>query len=296
MSAVNGLVVWTTSISSRARRRASQRARAGSGEARNTTRFIGRFFTSFMPVDVELVEILQQLGPAVGGGGERRQRGDVVVGNRHFERGPGPVVLPLLELRPTVGLERHAETATHGGPHVDVAGIEEVEDVPHVILPAVAVEGAAVVTAEALEPLIRGRGKILLCASATGGKKYCDVVLCRSAITWGRQRTYTLAQGLALRLRLRQLVPVHVEPVVIVAAPDGPRLGLLECRRLVGSHRHRVVPRREALVAIGILRRVDQHHTVLENGLASPARLKPAVGRPSASTASNPAGSLPCTE
>jgi hypothetical protein len=33
------------------RRRASQRARAGSGEARNTTRFIGRFFTSFMPVE-----------------------------------------------------------------------------------------------------------------------------------------------------------------------------------------------------------------------------------------------------
>ena len=267
MSAVNGLVVWTTWISSRARRRASQRARAGSGEARNTTRFIGRFFTSFMPVDVELVEVLKQLGPAVGGGGERRQRGDVVVRDRHLEGGPGPVVLPLLELGPTVGLERHAESATHGGPHVDVAGIEEVEDVPHVILPAVAVEGAAVVPAEALEPLIRGRGKILVVR--LGHRR--EEVLRRGAVQvgdyLGPPADIHASQGLALRLRLGQLIPVHVEPVVIVAAPDGPGLGLLERRRLVGSHRYRVVPRREALVAIGILRRVDQHHTVLENGL-----------------------------
>ena len=52
-----------------------------------------------MPVDVELVEVAQPLGPVAGGGVERRQRGDVVMGDRHFEADVGPVVLPLLAAR-----------------------------------------------------------------------------------------------------------------------------------------------------------------------------------------------------
>jgi hypothetical protein len=84
------------------------------------------------------------------------------MGDPHFERHVAAVVLPLLELGAAVGLEGHPDGPAHGRPLVDVAGIEEVERVAHVVLPAVGIERIAIIAAEALEPLVGRRRQILV--------------------------------------------------------------------------------------------------------------------------------------
>ena len=67
-----------------------------------------------------------------------------------------------------------------------------------------------------------------------------------------------------LRLALRDEIAVHVEAVVVVAAGDTPWLVLLERPRMIGADCDGVIPRREALVAIGVRRRIQHDHERLE--------------------------------
>ena len=67
--------------------------------------------------------------------------------------------------------------------------------------------------------------------------------------------------GANFRLALREQVAVHVEAVMAVSPRDTPGLGLLECPWMIGTHGDGVVPGGEALVTVGVRRRVqhDDH-------------------------------------
>jgi hypothetical protein len=92
------------------------------------------------PACVKLAEILEALHASTSRSCQGGKGGHVVVRDGHLEGHEGAVILPLAELRPAVGFVRHSDGAAHRRPDVDIPGIEEIEDVPDVVLPAEAIE------------------------------------------------------------------------------------------------------------------------------------------------------------
>ena len=202
------------------------------------------------------VEVVEVVEPRLAIGGQRaegRHRGDEVVRDAVTEGGDRAVVLPERELRTTIGLEGHPGGAKERGPRVPVAGVVEVEDVAHEVRPILAVEGIGIALAERLEPLHGGERHQLV--DRRGGRR--EEVLRRRAVQVDEHLRMPTAHGAGGRLRLglrqRDQVAIHVEAIVIEASLDAPRLASLERGRLLAADGNRIAPRRETLVAIGVL-------------------------------------------
>ncbi len=181
------------------------------------------------------------------------------------QRRNGPVVAAAVELWAAVGLVGHPRGALERRPLVPIADVEEVEHAAHEILPAVAVERRRVAAPECVEPLGGLRWQVQVHRRRYGRE---EERLGGRVVVYEHLRVP--AQDAVhhrphFRLALGQEVAVHVEAEVVVASRDAPGLAPLEARRLVGAHRHRVVPRGKAFVPVGVGRRVEHQHDILED-------------------------------
>ena len=213
----------------------------------------------------ELVIVLEPRLPVLRRRLERRERGYEVVRDAVAEGGDRAIVAAEVVLWPAVGLVGHAARALERRPLVPVARIEEVEHSPHEILPPVMVERRRVAAAVRLEPFRRLRGEVEVHGLGDGWEEE------------RRRRGVVVHQHLRmpaqdpvhhrpdLRLALRQEVAVHVEAEVVVPAGDAPGLVLLQGGRVVRTDAHRVVPRGEPLVAVGVGGGVQHQDDVLED-------------------------------
>jgi len=177
------------------------------------------------------------------------------------------VVSPEGQVAAAVGLVRHADRALERGPDVPVLDGVEVEHVADVVLPAVAVERRRVASAEAVHPLlVVGEAERVVRRVGRGReeeRRHLAVVVHEHL----RPPAADLARHLPrLRLAHGERVAVGIELVVRAPAADAPGLrALLLERPVLGVPLAvRVDPGDEALVAVGVVRRVDQHDRVLQ--------------------------------
>ena len=157
-----------------------------------------------------------------------------MVGDAVAKRGDGAVVAALAELRPSVRLVRHPSRALEGGPFVPVADVEEVEDAPHEILPAVLVEGRRIAPAVRIEPLRRLSRQVHV--HRLRDRREEEVrgrrVMVHEHLRMPAQNP--IHHGAHFRLALRHEIAVHVEAEMAVAPRDAPRLVLLERPGVIG--------------------------------------------------------------
>src|SRR5262245_37245196 len=142
------------------------------------------------------------------------------------------VIAAAVELRTAVGFVRHPRRALEGRPLVPGAGVEEIEDAAHEILPAVVVESGGVAAAEHLEPVRGLCGEILIHGGGDGREEE------------GLRRGVVVDEDLRMpaqdpvhhdahfRLTLRHEIAVHVEAEMVVPSRHAPRLVLLQRRGL----------------------------------------------------------------
>ena len=191
-----------------------------------------------------------------------------MLGDAVAEREERPVVAALEQRGAAVGLVGHPRRAGERGPDVPVAGIERIEDVAHVVAPPARVEGGGVGAADDVEPLRRLGAEVLVDRL----RRWRHVVLRRVAVLVRRDHRvppqHRRDERPDLALRRREDVAVHVEPVVVEAAADAPRLVvlLLERRVLGAADGDRVRPDGEALVPVGVGARVDDDDRVPQRG------------------------------
>ena len=200
----------------------------------------------------EVVVVLQTALPVLRRRLERRERRDEMVGDAVAEGRDAAVVPALAEFGPAVGLVGHPRGALEGGPLVPVAHIEEIEDAAHEILPAIAVERRRVAAPVRLEPLRRLRRQVHVHGLRDGGKKE---VRRRRVVVHEHLRAppqHAVHHRPHFRLALGEQIAVHVEAIVVIAPRDAPGLVLLERPRVVRADGDGVVPRRKALMPVGV--------------------------------------------
>ena len=216
----------------------------------------------------ELVEI-QQPGLAVRGGGPQRgDGGGEVLRDPIAEAQDGVVVAtPAVTLvAAAIGLVSHPGGAVQGRPAIPIAGIVQIEDVADVVVPTVAVESRAVRATVHLGP---SHDLILRQARVDGEHRRWEEELDGLAVVIDEDLrvpfVIDLDQGLRLALGDPQRIAIQVDLVVVVVRAHPPRRIVLQggVRRVTLGEG--VIPLHEALVALGVVGRVDDGDHVLED-------------------------------
>ena len=163
-----------------------------------------------------------------------------------------------------VGFVGHPGCTVKTRVHVPVAGVEGVENIPHIEVPLVRVECGGICTTVTLLPLPGRRLRQVWVRRQTGRRK--EVLRRLSVVIDGKLRVpfhVCLLQVPRFFLRKRERIAIEVKPVVTDAPPDRPGLAMLDGVAIRRPDGDRIVPSHETLVSVGVFAGDDERDVVL---------------------------------